>query len=53
MSWNPRAIIKLRDINRHAFEKLNLELVILRSEVDQDWDGIDRDIWVKLMAQFA
>ena len=48
MKWSPRAIRKVRDVNRLGFEKSSLELLILRADVDQDWTEIDKDIWVKV-----
>ena len=47
LQWSPRAIIKVREVKRSEFEKCQLDLLILRTNVDRDWEGIDRDIWVK------
>ena len=46
--WSPRPILKKREIKPVEFEKVHIKLMVLRAEVDHDWDGIDHDIWVKL-----
>ena len=48
LKWSPRAILKLREVKPVEFEKVHIKLMVLRAEVDHDWDGIDHDIWVKL-----
>ena len=47
MKWSPRAILKSRDIEPVEFEKGHIKLMILRAEVDQEWDRIDSEIWVR------
>ena len=47
MDWQPRPIIKSREVKPQEYEKNQLELMILRDEVDRDWDDIDNEIWVK------
>ena len=53
LQWRPRAIKKLRDVNRLEFAICQLEKLYLRVDVEQDWDGIDRDIWVKTLPNYA
>lgn len=45
LKWSPRAILKLREVKPVEFEKVHIKLMVLRAEVDHDWDGIDHDIW--------
>ena len=47
VKWGPRAILKLREVNRSDFEKFEVKLLILRADVDTDWDDLDKSIWVK------
>ena len=47
MDWQPRPIIKSREVKPQEYEKNQLELMILRDEVDRDWDNLDNEIWVK------
>ena len=46
--WSPRPILKVREVKPVEFEKVHIKLMVLRAEVDHDWDGIDHEIWVKL-----
>jgi hypothetical protein len=48
LSWSPRAILKVREVKKAEFEKCQLELLILRQDVDYDWDVLNREIWVKI-----
>ena len=45
VKWGPRAILKLREVNRSDFEKFEVKLLILRADVDTDWDDLDKSIW--------
>ena len=47
MDWQPRPIVKSREVKPQEYEKNQLELLILREEADRDWDGLDNEIWVK------
>ena len=49
LNWSPRAILKSREVKPSEYEKCLLELLILRADVDDDWDTIDRDIWVTFL----
>ena len=49
VKWRPRAILKLREVKRLDFEKFELKLLILRADVDTDWEDLDRSIWVNFV----
>ena len=46
MEWHPRAILKSREVKPLEYEKSQLELLILREDVDRDWEELDQEIWV-------
>ena len=52
VKWGPRAILKLREVNRSDFEKFEVKLLILRADVDTDWEDLDKSIWVNLRRKF-
>ena len=47
MDWQPRPILKSREVKPREYEKSQLELLILREDVDRDWEDLDQEIWVK------
>lgn len=47
MEWHPRAILKSREVKPREYEKSQLELLILREDVDRDWEDLDQEIWVQ------
>ena len=52
LKWSPRAIIKVRDVYPMEYEKCQLKLLILRAEIEHDWDKIEQDIWVLQSKKF-
>ena len=52
LKWSPRAILKVRDVKPQEFERSHIKLMALRAEIDNDWEEIEDDIWVKQMGQF-
>ena len=49
INWRPRAILKNREINDLDFATCQLKLLVLRTEIELDWEDIQRDIWVRFV----
>ena len=45
--WSPRAILKEREVKPQEFERCHIKLMVLRAEIEDDWEEIDDNIWVK------